>query len=449
MQPPNRTILQVSELNAEVSLLLNRGFPLLWVEGEISNLSRPASAHLYFSLKDAKAHIRCAMFRNKAIHLDLQPENGMKVLVRGRIGLYEPRGDFQLIVEHMEEAGAGLLQKQFEELKKKLSAKGWFDETKKQALPIFPKQIGIISSPAGAALHDILNVLKRRCPQIPILVYPSVVQGAQAALQLETAVRQANISKTCDVLILSRGGGSTEDLIAFNNENLARAIYESEIPIISGVGHEIDFTIADFVADKRAPTPSIAAELVSPDIKQLTHHLIELKQKLSKTAHHNIEQKKQIFSWHKRRLEQQKPSHKLQQQAQRLNALEQRLTQRIQHIFEGKRHLIASLEKQLQATSPNRILQNKQQTLQQQQKLLLSAIQKKITAKHTFLAVQLAKLDAISPLKTLERGYAIIRDENKKNITNPIKQINTGDTINIRVINGEIISKIILINPIK
>ena len=443
MQNTNRTILNVSELNSEVSLLLNRGFPLLWVEGEISNYSRPASGHMYFSLKDSKAQIRCAMFRNKNIRLDLTPENGMKILVRGRVGLYEPRGEFQLIVDHMEEAGFGLLQRQFEELKAKLSAKGWFDEDSKKALPQFPQKIGIISSPTGAALQDILNVLKRRCPQIPVLIYPATVQGDKAALQLESAVRQANIRKDCDVLVLTRGGGSIEDLVAFNDENLAQALYESNIPIVTGIGHEIDFTIADFIADMRAPTPSAAAELVGPDNQYLSNNINQLQQKLISVISSKLKQKTEAQKWLTKRLNQQKPSYQLQQQSQRLDELDTRLKQQMQQLLNNKRLAIQALQKQLNTNSPKRLLDNNQQKLRQTIILLHQSIRKNITAKQATLAVQIAKLNAISPLKTLERGYAIVRDEKETQIISSVKQLKVGEKINTKIKDGDIISEVV------
>lgn len=442
----NRTILKVSELNAEAGLLLKQGFPLLWVEGEISNFSRPASGHIYFSLKDDKAQIRCAMFKNKNMRLDLKPENGMKILLRGRIGLYEPRGEFQLIADHMEEAGSGLLQKQFDELKAKLLAKGWFDEANKKPLPFFPKRIGIISSPTGAALRDILNVLKRRCPQIPILIYPATVQGDKAALQLESAIRQANIRKDCDVLILSRGGGSIEDLAAFNDENLARALHESDIPIITGIGHEIDFTIADFIADTRAPTPSVAAELATADNTQLLNTVNQLQQTLFKTIAFILKQRTENSQRLIKRLEQKQPSYLLQQQSQRLDELDTRLQQRMRYTLENKHATIHSLKKQLNALSPKRSLKSKQQKLTQQITLLQKAIQANITTKESNLALHLAKLNTISPLKTLERGYAIVRNEDEKQVIKSVDQVKLGVNINTKMKDGNIISEVIAVN---
>ncbi|MCK5810099.1 MAG: exodeoxyribonuclease VII large subunit [Cocleimonas sp.] len=443
MQNTNRTILNVSELNAEVSLLLKQGFPLLWVEGEISNFSCPTSGHFYFSLKDASAQIRCAMFRSRNRQIDVKPKNGLHVLVRGRIGLYETRGEFQLIAEHMEDAGAGLLQKQFEMLKAKLRDKGWFDTLFKKELPAFPQQIGIISSPTGAALRDILNVLKRRCPQIPLLIYPAAVQGTKAAIELETAIRQANLDKSCDVLIIARGGGSIEDLAAFNDENLARALHETDIPLVSGIGHEIDFTIADFIVDQRAPTPSAAAELVSPDSTPLRNNLQILEQKMHRALQITLKQKNEKFVWLSKRLQQQKPSYQLQQQSQRLDELQMRLKQQMRLLLSNKSTALESRSKQLQANAPRRFIETKQQKLVQIRRRLQQAIEAKIYHKKSILALQLVKLDAMSPLKTLQRGYAIARDESKQRVISSVTQVKRGDKVNIKVKDGEIISKVI------
>lgn len=443
MQTTHRTILNVSELNADVSLFLKQGFSLLWIEGEVSNLARPASGHLYFSLKDSSAQIRCAMFKNRAMHLDLKPENGLKVLVRGRIGLYEARGEFQLIAEHMEDAGAGLLQKQFEMLKAKLADKGWFDVLFKQKIPLFPQKIGIISSPTGAALHDILNVLKRRSPQIPVLIYPVAVQGAQAALQLETAIRQANLDNRCDVLIIARGGGSIEDLAAFNDENLARALHETTIPVVTGIGHEIDFTIADFIADKRAPTPSAAAELVSPDSQHLSNNILQLKQKIIRAMNTTLAQQTEKLAWLSKRLEQQQPAYQLQQQWQRIEALEARLIRHMRYQVENKQKALYVIRKQLIASSPMHLISKKRQKLEQYSALLHHAIKANMTIKQSNLTLKMTKLDAMSPLKTLERGYAIVRDHDTLKVISSVSQLNAGDRINTKVKDGEIISKVL------
>jgi exodeoxyribonuclease VII large subunit len=261
----SREIYSISELNSEARVLLEKRFPLIWVEGEISNLARPASGHIYFSLKDEAAQVRCAMFKMHNRLVNFQPKNGQQVLARVRISLYEARGEFQLIVEHMEETGDGALRRQFELLKQKLFEEGLFDEAHKQALPFLPTQLGVITSPSGAAIRDILSVLKRRFPGIPVLIYPVPVQGTEAPQAIVESIHSAAKCQDCDLLILARGGGSLEDLWAFNEETVARAINACPIPIVTGIGHEIDFTIADFVADYRAPTPSAAAEFISPD----------------------------------------------------------------------------------------------------------------------------------------------------------------------------------------
>ena len=262
---PTRNVYTVTSLNREVRLLLEHGLAVVWLEGELSNFSAPASGHWYFSLKDREAQIRCAMFRMKNQGLGFTPKAGQHVLVRGRVTMYEARGDYQLIVEHMEEAGVGALKREFERLKAKLAAEGLFAVERKRELPRFPRRIGVITSPTGAAIRDVLHILARRFPPAGVIIYPTDVQGAVAVPRIVRALAVANARAECDVLIVARGGGSLEDLWAFNDEGVARAIHDSAIPVVSGIGHEVDFTIADFVADARAPTPSGAAELVVPD----------------------------------------------------------------------------------------------------------------------------------------------------------------------------------------
>src|SRR5512139_1014738 len=253
---PVREVLSISQLNAQARMLLERGLGTVWLEGEISNLDRPASGHWYFSLKDEAAQVRCAMFRSRSMLVRFPVKDGARVLARGRVSLYEARGEFQVVVDHLEEAGEGALRRRFEELKKKLLAEGLFDAGRKQALPTLPRRIGVITSPTGAALRDVLHILRRRFPAIPVLIYPVAVQGENAPREIVQALQLAGRRAECDVLVLARGGGSLEDLLAFNDEAVARAIHACPIPLISGVGHETDFTIADFVADERAPTPS-------------------------------------------------------------------------------------------------------------------------------------------------------------------------------------------------
>lgn len=282
----------VSQLNHEVNTLLNNRLGTVTVIGEISNLSRPSSGHLYFSLKDENAQIRCALFRFQHQRIDFTLEHGQQVIVQASVGLYEPRGDFQLIVQHIQLAGAGKLQIAFDALKKKLANKGWFDETHKKSLPAFPKKIGVITSSTAAALHDILKVLKKRMASVEIIIYPTLVQGELAANNIVRAIETANTRAECDVLILARGGGSLEDLWPFNEELVAHAIFHSKIPLITGIGHQTDFTIADFVADVRAPTPSAAAEMASPDQYELIQRLDQSENHLKRVMQFILREKK-------------------------------------------------------------------------------------------------------------------------------------------------------------
>ena len=438
MQTSNRTILSVGELNAKVNLLLTRGFPLLWVEGEISNLVRPSSGHLYFTLKDSKSQIRSAMFRNRNMKLSIKPENGMKVLVRGRVGLYEPRGEYQFIAEHMEDAGVGQLQKQFEALKQKLSAAGLFDEKYKKELPEYPKRIGIITSPTGAAIRDILNVLKRRSPQTPVLIYPVAVQGVAAKTEIETAIRRADMDNKCDLIILARGGGSIEDLWSFNEENVAKAIYNANTPIISGVGHEIDFTIADFVADLRAPTPSAAAELATSDRDHLLTETVQTRLWLEQTINRSIKQKKQDLDWLESRLLLQKPANKIQQQTQRLDELDNRLKSLLVITLDKKKLQLDSLGSRLLSNLPQRKIAEQSQKLihikARLNQVMKSGLQKRQSSFHIYMA----KLDAISPLKTLDRGYSITKDKQSGALITSVTEAKANQAILIKLKDGEL-----------
>jgi len=441
MQTSNRTILSVGELNAEVNQLLNQGFPLLWVEGEISNLVRPASGHLYFTLKDNKSQIRSAMFRNRNMKLNIQAENGMKVLVRGRVGLYEPRGEYQLIAEHMEDAGVGQLQKQFEALKLKLAKSGLFDEQYKQELPEYPKRIAIITSPTGAAIRDILNVLQRRSPQTPILIYPVAVQGEASKTEIETAIRRVDLDGKCDVVILARGGGSIEDLWSFNEENVAKAIYNAKTPIITGIGHEIDFTIADFVADQRAPTPSAAAELITSDVNHLLTESIQTRLWLIQTMNQSLKQKRKDIEWLKSRLLVQKPAYKIQQQLQRLDELDTRLNNQSLKTFDNKLLQLNTLRSRLSANLPQRKITDKTQQLFQLHQRLKRGINNEILNKQSRFKIKLAKLDAISPLKTLDRGYSIIRDKQSGKLISSVSHAKSKQEIIVKLKDGELNAK--------
>ena len=302
-----RNTITVTQLNRATSQLLAEHFYSVLVEGEISNLSMPASGHIYFSLKDANAQVRCAMFRTRQSRLMFKPENGKQVIIKAQVSLYEPRGDYQLIVDDIEEAGDGALRRAFDALKLKLSEQGLFDASHKQSLPKLPGAIGVITSPTGAAIRDILTVLKRRFAAIPVIVYPVAVQGDNAKHEIAQAIVTANQDRQCDVIILGRGGGSLEDLWAFNEELVARAIFASKIPIISAVGHETDFTIADFVADLRAATPSVAAEHACPDQQHWLAQFVSLEIRLQQQLQHKLNQKQQTLDWLNQRLQQQSP----------------------------------------------------------------------------------------------------------------------------------------------
>lgn len=431
-----RDIFSVSRLVRETRAVLESSFPLFWIEGEISNFSRPASGHMYFSLKDEAAQVRCAMFRGKNIHLRFKPENGMHVLIRARPTLYEARGDFQLLVEHLEEAGLGALQRAFEELKTRLGKEGLFDTQTKQTLPALPKQIGVITSPTGAAIRDILSVLKRRFPAIPVLIYPTAVQGENAATEIASTIKLADQRKECDVLILARGGGSLEDLWSFNEEVVARAIHACQTPLISAVGHEVDFTIADFVADQRAPTPSAAAELVTPDQYDLRQRLGKQFDRLNKQFSHRLQQSGQTLDWLLKRLQQQHPEQDLLAKAQRLNEIENRMQRQFKAQINLKNHQLAQLSNKLHIHAPTNLLNqmiNKQQNLTQR---LHYARERIIEQKRQRLAIFSRTLNNVSPLATLDRGYAIVQDKRSKKVYTDAGDLNPGDQVSTRLARG-------------
>lgn len=438
----NRTIISVAELNAEVNQLLSRGFPLLWVEGEISNLIRASSGHWYFTLKDKQSQIRSAMFRNRNMKLRIQPENGMKVLIRGRVGLYEPRGEYQFIAEHMEDAGEGDLQKQFEALKHKLSTVGLFDEKYKRTIPEYPKRIAVITSPTGAAIRDILNVLKRRSPHTPVLIYPVSVQGIASKNEIESAIRRADINETCDLIILARGGGSIEDLWSFNEENVAKAIYNANTPIITGVGHEIDFTISDFVADLRAPTPSAAAELATPDHEQLLTQTVQTRMWLKQQIIHSLKQNQKDFEWLQSRLLLQKPANKIQQQSQRLDEIHNRLQSQTNKSLENKQLQLNALVSRLHSNFPQKKIDQQEQKLSHLQTRLEQSMTNTLYTKNSLFNIQMAKLDAISPLKTLDRGYSITKDEKTGKVITSVTQVKAKQSILIKLKDGQLSAKL-------
>ncbi len=419
--------------------MLDVSFPLLWVEGEISNLARPASGHIYFSLKDPHSQVRCAMFRMKRQRLRLEPENGMQVLVRARPNLYEARGDFQLSIEHMEPGGEGLLRQAFEELKLRLDQEGLFSTDLKQQLPAFPKQIGVITSPSGAATRDVISVLKRRFPSIPVVIYPVQVQGTGAAAEITLTLQQANHRKECELLILTRGGGSLEDLMAFNDEQVARAIHNCQIPIISAIGHEIDYTIADFVADLRAPTPSAAAELTTPDRRELGDKVAGLSRHLI----NHIQRQQQTLGTHITNLQQRlnllHPGVQLVQRQQRVDELEQRLGLSLRSMMQHNLHLMSNLASRLQSQEPAKhISQLKQKTRELRHRMQLTT-----SNLHRFqeqrLAAVIRNMNALNPLATLERGYSITSRVSDGKIVDDATKLSAGDMVETRLAHGTIL----------
>jgi exodeoxyribonuclease VII large subunit len=347
-------IISVSELNRMARDVLEQSFPLFWVSGEISNLTRAASGHWYFSLKDESAQVSCVMFRGRNSYLDWSPKEGDKVEARALVTLYEARGSFQLTIEFLQRAGAGALFEAFEKLKAQLQAQGLFDTALKKAIPAHPKQIGIVTSPDAAALHDVLTTLRRRMPNISVVIYPTPVQGKGAANQIAQAINLANQRNECDVLIICRGGGSMEDLWQFNEEVVARAIANCKIPTISGVGHETDFTICDFVADVRAPTPTAAAELASPSREALLNKLNQLSEQLKRNSLYLVQQREQLLDYLARRLV--SPTQQVALQTRQLEQLRYRLGLNIQQQLQRQQRNLRQLAQNLHHLNPQAVL---------------------------------------------------------------------------------------------
>jgi exodeoxyribonuclease VII large subunit len=433
---PGRKVLSVSQLNRLTRQLLEAELPQVWVEGEISNLARPASGHLYFSLKDDRAQVRCALFRRGR---GPAPEvaNGAQVLARGRVSVYEPRGDYQLIVEHLEPAGEGLLRRRLEELKQKLAAEGLFDAARKRPLPHLPRRIGVITSPTGAAVRDVLHILRRRFPSVPVVLYPVQVQGNQARFDIVDALATATTRAECDVLILARGGGSLEDLWAFNEEMVARAIAACPIPVVAGVGHEVDVTIADLVADVRAPTPSGAAELVVPDARDWLRRVDVLERRLALAARRALEAVRIALRAAAARLARCHPGVTFRQHAQRLDELRARIAGALRTRLAVERLRVRHALTRLRGNSPAARLSTDAQRVAAARLRLLAAARSRLVAPATRLAVVSGRLHTVSPLRTLERGYAIVQDAAGR-VVRSATAVQPGDTITARVADGNI-----------
>ena len=439
-------ILQISELTKKVRFLLESELNTVWLTGEISNFIAASSGHWYLSLKDAKSQVKCAMFKgsNRRVRLasGAKPQNGQQVLVRAKVSLYEPRGDFQLIIEHMEDAGTGLLRQQFEQLKNKLHAQGLFDISHKQAIPNQINRVGIVTSPTGAAVKDILTVLKRRNPTINVVIYPALVQGEYAQGDICHAINSANIRQECDVLIVGRGGGSLEDLWPFNEESVVQAIYNSHIPVISAVGHEIDTTLSDYVADLRAATPSAAAELVSSDSSAILSTVLSLKQRLIHTQQSKLIDLTQQKTYLQHRLSQVHPEQQLQLQQQKADELTIRLKQAINRNMQEIKSRPIQLNQRLLQQSPTKALQQQHYNLEQHRQRLSQAIKKTLQRKSERFANVVEQLQLVSPLATIARGYSITRDTDNRVITKT-NQVKSNQEINIQLTDGTLKARVL------
>ncbi|MFB2855881.1 exodeoxyribonuclease VII large subunit [Aeromonas allosaccharophila] len=439
-------VFTVTRLNSAVRMILEQDLGLVWLTGELSNLAMPSSGHWYFSLKDLGAQVRCAMFKGNNRRVTFRPQDGMQVLVQARVSLYEPRGDYQLIIESMQPAGDGVLALRFEELKRRLGAEGLFDESRKRPLPREPRAVGLITSATGAALHDMLTVLKRRAPDLPVFIYPTQVQGSAAISQIVAAIAKANQRAEVDVLIVGRGGGSLEDLWCFNEEAVARAIAHSAIPVISAVGHEVDVTISDFAADLRAPTPSAAAELVAPDNQARIQRLAHLKQRLLQAMNRQQTAARHNFILLQKRLDHQDPKRRLEQQSQRLDELSARLQQLLsQRLHQGERRL-ANLELRLQGKSPERLLAAGKRRHQLAEERLHALIAKRQDLASHRLAMLTARLDGVSPLATLGRGYSITRTP-RGEVISRADQVSSGDQLITTLAQGSLQVRVEEIKP--
>ncbi len=431
-------IFSVSELNRTVRDVLEGALGPIWVAGELSNLARPASGHIYFTLKDSDAQVRCAMFRGRNRHLTFTPEAGMMVRARANVGLYEARGDYQLIVESLEPGGSGALAQAFEALKKRLAAAGLFAAERKRALPSLPRRIGVITSASGAAVRDVLRVLRRRFPAIPVVVYPVPVQGEQAVGTIAAMLERAGRRSECDVLLLVRGGGSLEDLWAFNEEAVARAIAASPIPVVTGVGHEVDVTIADFAADQRCPTPSAAAEVVTPDAESLARRVGQLERRLSAAMRGRLERSADGYTRLERRLHRQDPARRLQQLQQRADELSARLARGIRRELARHRQRGSATTERLERATPAHRIERLRERVARAETGLHRGMRRTLTSQRERLASATRALEAVSPLAVLGRGYALVQRSADGRAVVDAASTAPGDRLDIRLARGRI-----------
>ncbi|WP_285128997.1 exodeoxyribonuclease VII large subunit [Leclercia adecarboxylata] len=442
------SIYTVSRLNQTVRLLLEQEIGQVWISGEISNFTQPASGHWYFTLKDNTAQVRCAMFRNSNRRVTFRPQHGQQVLVRASITLYEPRGDYQIIVESMQPAGEGLLQQKYEQLKATLSAEGLFDQQYKQPLPSPAHCVGVITSKTGAALHDILHVLKRRDPSLPVIIYPTAVQGDDAPGQIVRAIQLANARQECDVLIVGRGGGSLEDLWSFNDERVARAIFASQIPVVSAVGHETDVTIADFVADLRAPTPSAAAEVVSRNQLELLRQMQNGQQRLEMAMDYFLANRTRRFTQLHHRLQQQHPQLRLARQQTVLERLRQRMNLAVDSQLKRAVQRQQRTTQRLNQHNPQPRIWRAQTRIQQLEYRLAENLRVQLSRTRERFGKAVTHLEAVSPLSTLARGYSVTTANDGK-VLKQTKQVKAGDVLTTRLSDGWVESEVKGVTPVK
>ena len=441
-------IFTVTRLNQTVRSLLEREMGQVWITGEISNFTQPASGHWYFTLKDDTAQVRGAMFRNSNRRVTFRPQHGQQVLVRASVTLYDPRGDYQIIVESMQPAGEGLLQQKYEQLKAALSAEGLFDQQFKQPLPTPAHCIGVITSKTGAALHDILHVLRRRDPSLPVVIYPTAVQGDDAPGQIVRAIELANARQECDVLIVGRGGGSLEDLWSFNDERVARAIFASRIPVVSAVGHETDVTIADFVADLRAPTPSAAAEIVSRNQTELLRQIQSAQQRLEMAMDFFIANRTRRFTQLNHRLQQQHPQLRLARQQTVLEKLRQRMRVALDSQLKQATQRQRRVAQRLNQQNPQPRIWRAQPRIQQLEYRLAESLRAQLSVTRERFGKAVTHLEAVSPLSTLARGYSVTTAADGK-VLKQAKQVKTGDTLTTRLADGWVESEVKSVQPVK
>ena len=435
-------IYSVSELNNEVASLLGINFGIVWIEGEISNYMKSAAGHSYFSLKDPSSSVRCAMFRMQNQSLNFELQDGQHILAKVKVGLYQARGEYQLIVEYAEQAGEGLLRQKFELLKKKLEAEGLFEPIHKQTLPFIPTKIGIISSPTGAAIQDIFNTIKRRFNLVELLVYPTLVQGQEASKQICQAIDVANNRDECSVIILARGGGSLEDLWCFNEEEVARAIFDSNIPIITGIGHETDTTIADMVSDLRAPTPTGAAEMILPEATELINTFTNRSRQITQAFSLMLKNLHNVLMQNQIKLEENHPKTKLQQHSQQLDAIQQKI-QAMPNAYINILH--SSLNNKINALAmqnPKFTIDSIHRDLKEANHRLVLFTQQNFNTQQQQFSIAMAKLDGISPLQYLSRGYAYVTDDKTGQHVKSLNAIEKGSKLTTRMQDGSFKSKV-------